>query len=187
MIFVIGLGNPGREYENTRHNLGFITIDRLAERHDIKVSKLKHKALTGTGMISGSKAMLVKPQTYMNLSGETVRSLIHYYGARPEDIIIIYDDVDIPTGSLRIRKKGSAGSHNGMKSVIYHIGDDSFARYRIGIGKQDRGRQPLRDYVLGGFSPDDTVPLRDAVDRCARAIEEQIANGVDAAMQKYNG
>jgi PTH1 family peptidyl-tRNA hydrolase len=187
MIFIVGLGNPGREYENTKHNLGFIAVDQLAEKHGITIKKLRHKALTGTGIIDGKRVMLVKPQTYMNLSGESVRSLLSYYNADAEDVIVIYDDIDIPLGTLRIRKKGSAGSHNGMKNVIYHVGDDSFVRYRIGIGKEDRGRQPLADYVLSGFTADEAVLLREAIERCVLAVEEQITVGIGSAMQKYNG
>ena len=126
MIVIAGLGNPGKKYENTRHNMGFLTIDRIAEKIDIKVNKIKHRALVGDGFISGHKVLLVKPQTYMNLSGESLREVMNYYNVDIEDLIVIYDDFDIETGSLRIRKKGSAGSHNGMKSVIYQLKNDGF-------------------------------------------------------------
>ena len=147
MIVIAGLGNPGKKYENTRHNMGFLTIDRIAEKNDIKVNKIKHRALVGDGFISGHKVLLVKPQTYMNLSGESLREVMNYYNVDIEDLIVIYDDFDIETGSLRIRKKGSAGSHNGMKSVIYQLKNDGFPRVRVGIGKS--GSLDWKDFVLG--------------------------------------
>ena len=186
MYLIAGLGNPGREYENTKHNIGFITVDHLASTHEIKVKKIKHKALTGEGFISGEKVMLLKPQTYMNLSGESIKNAVDYYDIDPADLIIIYDDVDIPMGSLRIRKKGSAGTHNGMRSVIRLLGFDDFPRIRIGIGA-DRGEIPLANYVLGGFKDKDEVKLMEAaVINAASAIEELLNNGIDHAMQKYN-
>jgi PTH1 family peptidyl-tRNA hydrolase len=138
MYIIVGLGNPGKKYENTKHNIGFITLDLLAERNDIKINKIKHKALVGEGFISGLKVLLVKPQTFMNLSGNSVREVMEYYKEDIEKLIVVYDDVDIPMGRLRIRKKGSAGTHNGMKSIIYDLQDDGFPRVRIGIGKERR-------------------------------------------------
>ena len=185
MIVICGLGNPGREYRNTKHNLGFMAVDLLAERHGIKIKKLKHKALSGEGLIAGKKVLLLKPQTYMNESGQSVRSTCEYFGVSPEDLIVVYDDVDIPLGSLRIRKKGSAGSHNGMKSIIYLLEDDGFPRFRIGIGAE-RGEVPLSNYVLSGFPEERLADVRDSVVRCADAIELTLADGIDAAMLKYN-
>jgi PTH1 family peptidyl-tRNA hydrolase len=185
MVVITGLGNPGLKYHNTKHNIGFITVDLLAGRHGIKISKLKHKALIGEGMIGGKKVMLVKPQTYMNESGQSVRDIVHYYGVAPEDLIVVYDDVDLPVGSLRIRGKGSAGSHNGMKSIIYLLEDDGFPRFRVGIGA-DRGEEPLRSYVLTGFEKSQIDQMRDAVVRCAAAIETMLEDGLEAAMMKYN-
>jgi PTH1 family peptidyl-tRNA hydrolase len=186
MYAIIGLGNPGREYENTKHNLGFITVDLLAERHDIKVNKLKHKALTGDGLIRGEKVKLVKPQTYMNLSGESVAPLTSYFGMEKDRLIVIYDDVDIPMGSVRIRAGGSSGTHNGMKSVIAHLGYDDFPRVRIGIGA-DRGAAPLYGWVTSGFAAEHMDMIRDAVVRAADAVEEIVASGVVMAMNRYNG
>ena len=185
MYVIVGLGNPGRKYQNTRHNLGFITIDQLAEKHEIKVTKLAFKALVGDGVIANQKVLLVKPQTYMNLSGESVRQVVQYYKIAPENLLVIYDDVDIETGKIRIRKKGSAGSHNGMKSIIYQIQSDEFPRVRIGIGGERR--LSLRDFVTGGFSKEEKPLLEDAVQRSVGAIESIIAEGVDRAMNRYNG
>jgi len=185
MIVITGLGNPGAKYRDTKHNIGFITVDRLAERHGIRVSRLKHKAYVGEGMIAGRKVMLVKPQTWMNDSGESVRDIVNYYGVAMEDLFVIYDDIDIPVGTLRIRKKGSAGSHNGMRSIIYQLEDDGFPRFRIGIGAE-RGPVPLRDYVLSGFSAEHMDAMRGAVLRCADAVEMAVADGVEAAMLAFN-
>lgn len=185
MIVIVGLGNPGRKFENTKHNIGYITVDLLAERHGIKINKLKHKALSGTGLIAGRKVMLVKPRTYMNLSGQSVAGIVNYYAVDISDLYVVYDDVDLPAGTLRIRKQGSAGTHNGMKNIIYQLGDDRFPRFRLGIGA-DRGETPLRDYVLTGFEPDIIGEMREAVIRCADAIETSLADGIDTAMLKYN-
>jgi len=184
MYIIAGLGNPGRRYENTRHNLGFITIDILAGEHGIKVNKIKHKALVGEGAILGSKVMLIKPQTYMNLSGESIREVIEYYKPDIEKLIIIYDDIDLPAGQLRIRKKGSAGTHNGMKSIIYHLRTDQFPRIRIGIGG-DR-KISLVNFVTGGFGKKEKELMEDAVRRAAKAAEMILHSGIDKAMAEYN-
>lgn len=160
MYIIAGLGNPGKQYENTKHNVGFLTIDVLAEKLGIRVSKIKHKALTGEGFISGEKVILVKPQTYMNLSGESIREILSFYKADPERLVVIYDDIDLPMGSLRIRKKGSAGTHNGMKSIIYQIVSEDFPRVRIGIGGERKG--DLADYVISGFRKEDRKTVEDA-------------------------
>ena len=185
MIVIAGLGNPGAKYRDTKHNIGFIAVDLLAERHDIKITKIKHKALIGEGFIAGKKVMLVKPQTYMNESGQSVRGVVEYYGVAMEDLVVVYDDVDLPLGTLRIRKKGSAGSHNGMKSIIYLLEDDGFPRFRVGIGAE-RGPLQLRDYVLTGFPEERIEEIRDAVIRCADAIELMLTDGIETAMLKYN-
>ena len=184
MIVIAGLGNPGKKYENTRHNMGFLTIDRIAEKNDIKVNKIKHRALVGDGFISGHKVLLVKPQTYMNLSGESLREVMNYYNIDIEDLIIIYDDFDIETGSLRIRKKGSAGSHNGMKSVIYQLKDDGFPRVRVGIGKS--GSLDWKDFVLGKVGGAESDAISQAISNAADAVECIISEGIDIAMNKYN-
>lgn len=183
MYVIAGLGNPGKKYENTRHNIGFITLDFLAERHDIKINKIKHKALVGEGRISGQKVLLVKPQTYMNLSGEALREVMDYYKVDMEDMIVIYDDIDLPAGSVRIRKKGSAGTHNGMRSIVQHLGTD-FPRIRMGIGNDRKG--DLVNFVLGGFSKEDREVLEPAVERAALSIECYVEEGIEKAMNKYN-
>lgn len=183
MYIIAGLGNPGKKYENTRHNIGFITMDYLAERHDIKINKIKHKALVGEGRIAGQKVLLVKPQTYMNLSGESLREVMDYYKVDIEDMIVVYDDIDLPAGTVRIRKKGSAGTHNGMRSIVQHLGQD-FPRIRMGIGNDRRG--DLVDFVLGGFSKEDREVLEPAVERAALAIESYVDEGIEKAMNKYN-
>jgi len=184
MYIIIGLGNPGKRYENTRHNLGFITIDKIARENNINVNKIKHKALVGEGMISGHKVLLVKPQTYMNLSGESVREVFEYYKIEPEKLLVIYDDIDIPMGQLRIRKKGSAGTHNGMKSIIYQIQTDQFPRIRIGIGN-DRKRG-LISHVIGGFKKEEKAAIEDAVIRAAKAVTDILDIGIEKAMSEYN-
>ena len=184
MIVIAGLGNPGKKYENTRHNMGFLTIDRIAEKNDIKVNKIKHRALVGDGFISGHKVLLVKPQTYMNLSGESLREVMNYYTIDIEDLIVIYDDFDIETGSLRIRKKGSAVSHNGIKSVIYQLKNDGFPRVRVGIGKS--GSLDWKDFVLGKVGGAESDAISQAISNAADAVECMISEGIDIAMNKYN-
>lgn len=184
MYVIAGLGNPGKKYENTRHNMGFITVDQLAIKHDIKVDKLKFKALVGEGRIAGQKVLLVKPQTYMNLSGESIRQVMHFYKLDPEKLIVIYDDIDIELGTLRIRKFGGAGTHNGMKSVVYQLQSDRFPRIRIGIGSQKKG--DLVDFVIGGFSKEEVPVLEETVTKAVSAIECILAEDVDIAMNRYN-
>lgn len=164
--------------------MGFMTIDYLAEKHDIKVNKIKHKALVGEGRISGQKVLLVKPQTYMNLSGESIREVMAYYKEEMENLIVIYDDIDIDAGAIRIRKKGSAGSHNGMKSVIYDLQSDRFPRIRIGIGNDKR--MDLKDFVIGGVSKSERELLEGAVKRAALSAECIVEKGIDKAMNEYN-
>ena len=185
MYVIVGLGNPGKKYENTRHNIGFITVDYLADELGIKVNKLKHKALVGEGRISGQKVLLVKPQTFMNLSGQSVREIVSYYKTDLSELIVIYDDIDIDRGAVRIRKKGSAGTHNGMRSIIYDLGNDNFPRVRIGIGKSEN--IPLIDYVIGGFTKDEIKIMEDAVVRAAKGVMSIVGEGIDRAMNKYNG
>lgn len=184
MFVIAGLGNPGRKYENTRHNMGFLVIDRIAEKSGINVNKLKFRALVGDGVISGRKVLLVKPQTYMNLSGESLREVVDYYGVEPEDVLVIYDDFDLETGALRIRKKGSAGSHNGMKSVISHLQSEDFPRIRIGIGRS--GSLDWKDFVIGKVGRDEKKSIEDAVERAAEAVVCILEKGIDTAMNKYN-
>lgn len=185
MYAVIGLGNPGSKYANTKHNVGFNTIDCLAEKYDVKLSKIKFKAVYGETFIGGEKVILVKPQTYMNNSGISILELIKYTNVPIENIIVIYDDIDIPLGTLRVRKKGSAGSHNGMRSIIYHLKNENFPRVRIGIGKPNKG-QDLAHFVINNFSKDDRVIVDEIVDIASEAVVEIITNSSDAAMNKFN-
>jgi PTH1 family peptidyl-tRNA hydrolase len=184
---IVGLGNPGKRYENTKHNMGFLALDLLAERNGIKINRLKHRALCGDGAVAGRKVILVKPQTYMNLSGESVRAVMEYYKAPPSALLVIYDDIDIPLGDIRIRKKGSAGSHNGMRSIVGNLGYDDFPRIRLGIGDGERARgDSLAGYVLGGFRKGQVSAIEDAISRAALAAECLLADGADAAMNRYN-
>lgn len=184
MVVIVGLGNPGKKYENTRHNIGFITVDLLAERHGIKINKIKHKALVGEGTISDQKVLLVKPQTYMNLSGNSVREIMEYYKIDIENLLVIYDDIDIPTGAVRIRKKGSAGTHNGMRSIVYDLQSDQFPRIRIGMGLDKK--MDLKDFVTGGFTKSEKSLLEKAVAHSADAVECFLRSGIDKAMNEYN-
>lgn len=184
MLVIVGLGNPGKKYEYTKHNIGFLTIDQIAEAWDIKVNRIKHKALIGEGFYQGKKVMLVKPQTYMNLSGESVREIVQYYQIEDEDLMVVYDDADIEFGNLRIRKKGSAGTHNGMKSIIYQLQFDDFPRLRIGIGRAKDGG--MINFVLGGFKKEEKQQVEMAINTAVKAIEAWIEKGIDYAMNEYN-
>lgn len=184
MKIIAGLGNPGKEYENTKHNVGFLTIDILAEKYDIKVNKIKFKGLVGEGMIGTEKVILVKPQTYMNLSGQCIREIVAFYKLDMEDLVVIYDDIDLPMGNLRIRKKGSAGTHNGMRSIIYDLQDDGFPRVRVGIGGERKGN--LANYVISGFSGDDRKLIEEAIVKAADAVACLVEDGIDRAMVDYN-
>lgn len=186
MYIIVGLGNPGEKYENTRHNCGFATIDMIADKYNISVNEGKHKAVFGKGIINGTKVILAKPLTYMNLSGESVRELIDYYKIDEEtELIVIYDDISLPPGQLRIRKKGSAGGHNGIKNIIQHLGHDVFMRIKVGVGEKPKGYD-LADYVLGHFSDEDKVLMKDAYNDACNAIELMIEGNADKAMNTYN-
>jgi PTH1 family peptidyl-tRNA hydrolase len=184
MKIIIGLGNPGKKYEFTRHNMGFITVEHLADKYNIRLEKLKFRSLIGEGTIEGEKVILVKPQTYMNLSGEAVREIVSFYKIPIDDLILIYDDIDTETGYIRIRKFGSAGTHNGMKSVIFQLKTDKFPRVRIGIGKP--GIVPLMNYVTGRISSNETKLLRTAVEDAGDAIISMMTEDIDMAMNKFN-
>lgn len=185
MYAVIGLGNPGNKYKGTRHNVGFDTIDCIAQRNGAKVNKIKFKAVYGETQIGGEKVLLVKPQTYMNNSGESVLDIYNFFKMPLENIIVVLDDVDIKFGSLRIRTKGSAGTHNGMKSIIYLLQSDSFPRVKIGIGKPNE-HQDLADFVLSGFSKDDRICIDSTIEQAAEAVERIITNGINTAMNEFN-
>lgn len=186
MYIIAGLGNPDRKYVNTRHNIGFEVIDAIAEKNDIVLGEKKHKAVIGKGMVAGQKVILVKPVTYMNLSGESIRSVIDFYKAdEKSELIVISDDISLDVGQIRIRKRGSAGGHNGLKNIILHLGHDSFIRVRMGVGDKPP-KLDLADYVLGHFLPEEREAVRESVRNAALAIETVIAEGPDSAMNKYN-
>ena len=186
MYIIVGLGNPGREYSNTRHNIGWEVIDALAAEHGIDVLEKKHKAIIGKGVMAGQKCILVKPQTYMNLSGESVRQVLDYYKADEEqELIVISDDVSLDVGQIRIRKKGSAGGHNGLKSIIGHLGHDVFQRVKMGVGEKPKGFD-LADWVLGHYNTADRKSMDEAVKRAVQAIELMLTEGPDVAMNRYN-
>lgn len=183
MRLIVGLGNPGREYEKTRHNVGFVAIDYLAERLGIKMSKIKFKGICGEGFIGNEKCILLKPQTFMNLSGESVRDAAEFYKIAPEDIIVIYDDVNLETGKVRIRPDGSAGGHNGMKSIIYLLNSDKFPRIRFGVGAPTHD---LADHVLGHFNEQDGINVTNAIKRIEDIISVMISKDISEAMSRFN-
>jgi PTH1 family peptidyl-tRNA hydrolase len=186
MYIIVGLGNLGKQYENTRHNIGFDVIDRLADEEHIAVLEKKHKAVIGKGIVAGQKCILAKPTTYMNLSGESVRELIDYYKVDEEsELIIIADDVSLDVGRLRVRKKGSAGGHNGLKSIISHLGHDTFVRVKMGVGEKPKGWD-LADYVLGHFTTEERKVMNEAAAKAADAIRLIIREDADAAMNAFN-
>lgn len=185
MYLVIGLGNPGKEYEKTRHNMGFRTIDVLASDVCIDVKKSKFHSLIGQGTINGEKVILCKPQTYMNLSGTAARECAMYYNVPRENVIVIYDDIDLPISSIRIRKSGGAGTHNGMKSVVQQLGITDFPRIRIGVGAASSD-EDLIDRVIGKVPKDEQVVLDEAAKKAALAVEDIIKLGIDNAMNKHN-
>ncbi len=185
MYVIVGLGNPGKEYADTKHNVGFRVIDKLADVYNIDVSKFKHKALVGDGMISGKKVLLVKPQTFMNLSGESVKEVMSFYKVPLENLIVIFDDTSLELGIIRIRKKGSAGGHNGIKSIISHLGTDSFNRIKVGIGEKPNGWD-LADYVLAKFPKDDEPLILSGIDKASQAAGIFISLGIKDAMNKFN-
>lgn len=186
MVIIVGLGNPGKDYEMTRHNAGFMAIDALSEKYGIDVNEKKHKAKIGKGVIDGKKVILAKPQTFMNASGESVRELVDYYKPDIEnELIIIYDDITLDVGGLRVRKKGSAGGHNGMKSIIAHLGSEEFKRIRVGIGEKP-SRMDLADWVLGHFKKEDIDSLNESLQNACDAVSMILSGETDEAMNKYN-
>jgi PTH1 family peptidyl-tRNA hydrolase len=186
MYVIAGLGNPTKEYENTRHNIGFMAIDYLADKYGISLLECKHKALMGKGVINGNKVVLVKPLTYMNLSGEAIRSIIDYYKVdETEELIVIYDDISLDVGQLRIRKKGSAGGHNGIKNIIAHLGHDTFKRIKIGVGEKPKGYD-LADYVLGHFTGDELKIMNESFKDVDGAVNLMLEGEVDKAMNDFN-
>ena len=184
---VVGLGNPGDKYENTRHNVGFLAVDELADRARVPVQKLKYRALTNTIELGGAKVLLMKPVTFMNLSGEAVGEAARFYKIPPERGLVISDDVSLPVGKLRIRKSGSAGGHNGLKNIIQHLGTDQFPRVKVGVGEKPHPDYDMADWVLSKFTGEDLKTITAAVGRAADAVECLIKDGPDKAMNKFNG
>jgi len=186
MYIIAGLGNPGREYDMTRHNIGFEVIDYLADKYNVKVNKLKFKSLFCEIKVGGEKVYLIKPQTFMNLSGEAIREFSAFYKIPTENIIIINDDISLEAGKIRLRRKGSAGGHNGLKSIIYQLNSDEFPRIKMGVGAPKHADYDLADYVLGRFTKEEIPVLEDAIIRASKAAEEIISRGIDSAMNKYS-
>ena len=185
MYLIVGLGNPENEYASTRHNMGFCTINKLAKQYNIEVTKSKFNSLYGTGIIEGEKVVLLKPQTYMNSSGEAVIDFMDFYKLDLENLIIIYDDIEIEKGQIRIRKKGSSGNHNGMKSVISMLQSEEFTRIRIGIGKPEHSNDMI-NYVIGKITEEEKEKLEPGIEKAKLATIEILKSGVDIAMNKYN-
>ena len=186
MYLIVGLGNPGKQYEATRHNMGFDVIDKLVEEYRIPQSGVKFNAMYGKGIIGGQQALLMKPLSYMNLSGGPVRDMVNYFKIDPEtEMIVIYDDIDTEPGNLRIRKQGSAGGHNGIKDLIKQLGTQKFTRIRVGVGAKPQGWD-LADYVLGRFDSNDRKLVEEAQERACKAVEMILSDGTDAAMNEFN-
>lgn len=186
MHLVVGLGNPGKQYAHTRHNVGFDVMDALADKYNISISEKKHKALCGKGVIAGKKVVLAKPQTFMNLSGESVAELLNYYKLDPEEeLIVIFDDISLAPGNIRIRKKGSAGGHNGIKNIIALTGTQNFQRIKVGVGEKPKGWD-LADHVLGHFSAAERKSVETAMEDAVSALELMLQGDVDQAMNDFN-
>ena len=186
-FIIVGLGNPGRKYDGTRHNVGFDVIDELVDRFHIGGPEKFGKSMIGKGRIGDRKVILVKPMTYMNLSGEAVQEIVHYYKVDPrQDLVIISDDIDLEVGQLRIRKKGSAGGHKGLKNIVQHLGNGAFTRIRVGVGGKPAPGYELMDFVLGHFSGEDRKVMEEAVSKAAEAVACMVTDGVDLAMNRFN-
>ena len=185
-FIVAGLGNPGNKYEATRHNAGFVFIDMLADKYSLRVNKIKFKAVTAIAEIAGRKCLVMKPQTFMNESGQSIREAASFYKIPPENIIIIFDDVSLDCGKMRIRRKGTDGGHNGIKSIIYHLRSDNFPRIKLGVGKKPHPDYDLADWVLSDFSKDEAALMRKAAGEALEALELMINGKIDDAMSKFN-
>ena len=185
-FMVVGLGNPGRDYEFTRHNAGFLTLDHIAVEENVEIKKLKYKALIGDTVISGHRCLLVKPQTFMNNSGEAVREISQFYKIPPEKIIVIFDDISLPCGKLRIRRKGTDGGHNGIKSIIYHLNSDNFPRIKVGVGAKPHPDYKLADWVLSTFKKDEMEELKKAIEKATEVLPYMLDGEIDKAMNKAN-
>ena len=185
-FLIVGLGNPGRQYELTRHNAGFLFADLLADVNNTKISKIQFKSVTACVEISGHRCLLIKPQTFMNNSGEAVKQAASFYKIPPEKIIVVFDDISLPCGKLRIRRKGSAGGHNGIKSIIYHLNSDNFPRIKLGVGEKPHPDYDLADWVLSSFKKDEIPHLRQAAENACSAVELIVKGDTDKAMSNYN-
>lgn len=185
MYIIVGLGNPTDKYQATRHNIGWDAITRISDDYGISLDMKKHKAICGKGSIAGEKVVLAQPMTYMNLSGESVRELMDFYKVRPEEVIVIYDDISLEVGQLRLRTKGSAGGHNGIKSIISHMGTDEFPRIKVGVGDKPKGWD-LADYVLSRFQAEEQATMRDALKDTSEAVKTILTDGMNVAMNQYN-
>ncbi len=185
MYLIVGLGNPESDYSNTRHNMGFNTINNLAEKFDIKVNRKKFDGIYGDGIIENEKVILLKPQTYMNLSGKSIIQFINFYKLELENLIVIYDDIDVEKGNIKIRKKGGAGSHNGMKSVVQEVNSEDFIRLRVGIGSPE-DKSDMINYVIGAIPEEEKIVLDAGCKKASEAVIEIIKNGIDSAMNKFN-
>ncbi len=183
---IVGLGNPGSKYETTRHNTGFMFMDVLADKYDVKLKKIQFKAVTAQAEINGHKCLLVKPQTFMNNSGESVREIVSFYKIPPEKIIVVFDDISLPCGKLRIRRKGSDGGHNGIKSIIYQINSDAFPRIKLGVGEKPHPDYDLADWVLSSFKKDELILMREACEKSVSAVELMVDGDIDKAMSNFN-
>ena len=185
MYLIVGLGNPEEDYSNTRHNMGFNVINKLAKQYEIEITRNKFEGLYGSGIIEGEKVILLKPQTFMNLSGESIKQIVDFYKLDIESLIVIYDDIDIEPGNIKVRKSGGAGTHNGMKSVVHELNTQNFKRVRVGIGMPS-GEKDLIEHVIGAIDEEDIEKLEKGTDMAKEAIVEIIKNGIDIAMNKFN-
>ena len=186
-FIIAGLGNPGKDYEYSRHNAGFLCLDILCNKYGLKTDRVRYHALTCAALIEGKPCLVMRPQTFMNNSGEAIRQAADFYKIPPEKIIVIYDDVSLPTGTLRIRRKGSAGGHNGIKSIIWHLNSDEFPRLKLGVGERADPDEDLKDHVLGKFSKADLETMRKTMERAVEAIPLILNGDIEGAMSQYNG
>ena len=183
---LVCLGNPGKQYENTRHNIGFLTADALEKRYGVKINKLRYRALTGEVKIGGQRVLVIKPQTYMNLSGEAVKLAGGFYKIPPDHVLVISDDVSLPLGKLRIRVGGSAGGHNGLKNIIAHLGTDQFPRIKVGVGAPAHPDHEMVDWVIGNFTPQERKTVDEAIEKVLDAVECLIEKGVSETQNRFN-